>query len=121
VEPVAPALAADTATPTPTQRGRIVELAVDLCRLGEAGVLAALLAADIEFHHMIPEANCGDTYCALREVLNVRTQQRLMPHNAREQALRTCEQTAIAIHDDDAATAEACMSSLLAEISAIRS
>ena len=35
------------------QRTRIAELAVGLCRLGEAGALVDTLAANIEFHHLI--------------------------------------------------------------------
>jgi DNA-binding FadR family transcriptional regulator len=119
VEPVAAALAAENATPA--QRARIAELAVDLRRLGEAGELVDFLAADIEFHHLILEASGNDMFCALREVITEvlygRTHQGLMPHNPRPHALDTHEQVAHAIRDGDAATAEAGMASLLAEVS----
>ncbi|MFT2712336.1 FCD domain-containing protein [Clavibacter sp. Sh2126] len=70
------------------KRTRIAELAVGLRRLGEAGALVDTLAANIEFHHLIPEA-CGNAmFCALREVimqvLSGRTQgwlkPRIVPH-----------------------------------------
>jgi DNA-binding FadR family transcriptional regulator len=119
VEPVAAALAAENATPA--QRTRIAELAVDLRRLGEAGELVEFLAADIEFHHLILEASGNDMFLALREVitevLSGRTHQGLMPRTPRPHALDTHDQAAFAIRDGDAATAEACMASLLAEVS----
>ncbi|WP_219818357.1 FadR/GntR family transcriptional regulator [Clavibacter michiganensis] len=119
VEPVAASLAARNATAA--QRTRIVELAVDLRRLGEAGELVDFLAADIEFHHLILEASGNDMFCALREVitevLSGRTHQGLMPRTPRPHALDTHEQAAFAIRDGDAATAEARMASLLAEVS----
>ena len=103
------------------QRTRIAELAVDLRRLGEAGALVDFLAADIEFHHLILEASGNDMFCALREVitevLSGRTHQGLMPRTPRPHALDTYEQVAHAIRDGDAATAEAGMASLLAEVS----
>jgi DNA-binding FadR family transcriptional regulator len=118
VEPVAASLAADDASPA--QRALIAELAVDLRQLGEAGELVAFRAADIEFHHLILETSGNDMFCALREVitevLSGRTHQGLMPHNPREHALRTHE-AAFAIRNGDAATAESCMASLLAEVS----
>ncbi|OUE23664.1 FadR/GntR family transcriptional regulator [Clavibacter michiganensis] len=119
VEPVAASLAARNATAA--QRTRIAELAVDLRRLGEAGALVDFLAADIEFHHLILEACGNDMFCALREVitevLSGRTHQGLMPRTPRPHALDTHEQVAHAIRDGDAATAEAGMASLLAEVS----
>ncbi|MDO4065478.1 FadR/GntR family transcriptional regulator [Clavibacter michiganensis] len=119
VEPVAASLAARHATAA--QRTRIAELAVDLRRLGEAGALVDFLAADIEFHHLILEASGNDMFCALREVitevLSGRTHQGLMPRTPRPHALDTHEQVAHAIRDGDAATAEAGMASLLAEVS----
>jgi len=119
VEPVAASLAARHATAA--QRARIAELAVDLRRLGEAGALVDFLAADIEFHHLILEASGNDMICALREaiteVLSGRTRQGLMPRTPRPHALDTHEQVAHAIQDGDAATAEAGMASLLAEVS----
>jgi DNA-binding FadR family transcriptional regulator len=119
VEPVAASLAARNATAA--QRTRIAGLAVDLRRLGEAGALVDFLAVDIEFHHLILEASGNDMFSALREVitevLSGRTHQGLMPRTPRPHALHTHEQVAHAIRDGDAATAEAGMASLLAEVS----
>ncbi|MDO4030878.1 FadR/GntR family transcriptional regulator [Clavibacter michiganensis] len=82
---------------------------------------STFLAADIEFHHLILEASGNDMFCALREVitevLSGRTHQGLMPRTPRPHALDTHEQVAHAIRDGDAATAEAGMASLLAEVS----
>lgn len=118
VEPVAAALAAEHATTD--QRAHLLELGRDLRRLGEAGRLVEFLGVDIEFHTLILEAGGNEMFLALRdviaEVLSGRTHQGLMPHNPREHALRSHEQVAQAIHDGDPATAEACMASLLAEV-----
>ena len=106
---------------SPAQRDRLDHLGRELRRLGESGELETFLVVDIEFHALILEASGNDMFCALREVitevLTGRTHQGLMPHNPREHALRTHEQAAFAIRDGDAATAEACMASLLAEVS----
>ncbi|MBG6226341.1 DNA-binding FadR family transcriptional regulator [Arthrobacter sp. CAN_A2] len=119
VEPVAAALAARHASGA--QRLRIAALGEDLRRLGEAGSLEEFLDVDIEFHTLILEASGNEMFHALREViaevLSGRTHQGLMPHNPKEHALRTHEQVASAIRGGDAATAEACMESLLAEVS----
>ncbi|WP_043442720.1 FadR/GntR family transcriptional regulator [Arthrobacter sp. L77] len=119
VEPVAAALAARHASGT--QRLRIAALGEDLRRLGEAGLLEEFLEADIEFHTLVLEASGNEMFLALREViaevLSGRTRQGLMPHHPKEHALWTHEQVASAIRGGDAATAEACMESLLAEVS----
>ncbi|WP_104167525.1 FadR/GntR family transcriptional regulator [Arthrobacter sp. SX1312] len=119
VEPVAAALAARHASGA--QRLRIAALGEDLRRLGEAGLLEEFLDVDIEFHTLVLEASGNEMFLALREViaevLAGRTQQGLMPHNPKEHALQAHEQVAFAIRDGDAAAAEACMESLLAEVS----
>ncbi|WP_219816075.1 FadR/GntR family transcriptional regulator [Arthrobacter sp. B1805] len=119
VEPVAAALAAQQASPA--QRTRFVELGQDLRRLGESGELVEFLGVDIEFHTLVLEASGNEMFGALRgviaEVLSGRTHQGLMPHNPKEHALRTHEQVASAIAAGDSAAAEACMASLLAEVS----
>ncbi len=119
VEPVAAALAARQASAG--QRLRIVELGLDLRRLGENGDLEEFLGVDIEFHTLILEASGNEMFLALRgviaEVLSGRTHQGLMPHHPREHALLTHQQVASAVRDGDSGQAEAGMASLLAEVS----
>lgn len=118
VEPVAAALAADNASSA--QRTRIIELGADLRRLGRSGALEEFLERDIEFHALVLEASGNEMFVALRqviaEVLSGRTHQGLMPHNPREQALRSHEQVAASIGAGDAISAEQHMASLLAEV-----
>ncbi|WP_254654483.1 FCD domain-containing protein [Clavibacter tessellarius] len=88
-------MAAPNATTAQRTRTRIADLAVALRRPCEAGALVDFLAADIEFHHLIPEASGHDVFCALREVttevLSGRTHQGLMPRPPRPHALHTDE------------------------------
>lgn len=119
VEPEAASLAATGATDD--QRERIVSLAADLRRLGEAGDLEAFLAADVEYHSLLLEASGNEMFLALREVvtevLSGRTHQGLMPLRPEEHALRTHEEVATAVHAGHAALAAERMASLLAEVS----
>ena len=119
VEPVAAALAARNASAA--QRLRIVELSEELRRLGGAGELEDFLTVDIEFHTLVLHASGNEMFATLHEViaevLSGRTHQGLMPHRPQENALATHAQVAVAIRDGDAGTAEACMGSLLAEVS----
>lgn len=119
VEPVAASLAASAASPG--QRERLVALAADLRRLGEAGALLDFLEVDIAFHDLVLEASGNEMFLALREViaevLSGRTRQGLMPRRPEQHALRTHEQVAAAVRDGDGPRAESCMASLLAEVS----
>lgn len=119
VEPVAAALASRNASSA--QRRHIVELALELRRLGEGGQLEDFLAVDVEFHTLILLASGNEMFAALHEVvtevLSGRTHQGLMPHRPEEHALVMHARVAAAIRDGDAGAAEVSMGSLLAEVS----
>ncbi|MET4589894.1 FCD domain-containing protein [Arthrobacter sp. 754] len=118
VEPIAAAGAARRASAA--ERARLVSLAADLRRLGEAGELGAFLEADIEFHRLLL-ASCGnEMFMALdgmvAEVLTSRTRQGLMPFKPRSEAIQAHEDVAAAVASGDAITAESAMQHILNEV-----
>ncbi|MCC9144236.1 MULTISPECIES: FCD domain-containing protein [unclassified Arthrobacter] len=118
VEPVAAAAAARHAAPD--ERTRILELAAELRRLGEAGELERFLDADVEFHTLLLQASGNEMFSSLQnvvaEVLTGRTRQGLMPPNPTEAALQghLLVAEAVAAGDDGAALAH--MTALLEEV-----
>lgn len=118
VEPIAAAGAARRASAA--ERARLVELASDLRRLGEAGELEAFLAADIEFHCLLLHSCGNEMFMALEgmvaEVLTSRTQQGLMPFKPEDDVLRAHEDVAAAVALGDTARAETAMHHILDEV-----
>ena len=118
VEPIAAAGAARRASAA--ERARLLSLAADLRRLGEAGNLEGFLAADIEFHRLLLHSCGNEMFTALEgmvaEVLTSRTKQGLMPFKPRNEALQAHEDVAAAVAGGDAVTAETAMHHILDEV-----
>ncbi|MCC9205678.1 FadR/GntR family transcriptional regulator [Arthrobacter sp. zg-Y769] len=118
VEPVAAAAAARHAGAD--ERTRLVELAGELRRLGEAGELDGFLQSDIEFHTLLLRASGNDMFASLEEVvaevLTGRTRQGMMPANPTEAALRGHLLVAEAVAAGNGAAAMAHMTELLEEV-----
>ncbi|MCC3275648.1 MULTISPECIES: FadR/GntR family transcriptional regulator [unclassified Arthrobacter] len=118
VEPVAAAGAARRASDV--DRARLVELAAELRRLGEAGELEGFLQADIEFHTLLLRASGNDMFASLQEVvaavLTGRTIHKMMPPHPTEEALSGHALVAAAVAGGDDAAALAHMAGLLEEV-----
>ncbi|MEJ1191765.1 FadR/GntR family transcriptional regulator [Pseudarthrobacter sp. CCNWLW207] len=118
VEPIAAAGAARRASAA--ERAKLLSLAGDLRRLGEAGDLEGFLAVDIEFHRMLLHSCGNEMFTALEgmvaEVLTSRTKQGLMPFKPRNEALQAHEDVAAAVAGGDAVTAESAMHHILDEV-----
>jgi DNA-binding FadR family transcriptional regulator len=118
VEPIAAAGAARRASGA--ERARLVELASELRRVGEAGELEAFLAADIEFHCLLLRSCGNEMFMALEgmvaEVLTSRTQQGLMPFKPGDDVLKAHEDVAAAVAGGDTARAESAMHHILDEV-----
>ncbi len=118
VEPIAAAGAARRASAA--ERARLVFLAAELRRLGEAGELDAFLAVDIEFHSLLLQSCGNEMFTALEgmvaEVLTSRTKQGLMPFKPRNEALQAHEDAAAAVARGDAVMAEAAVHHILDEV-----
>jgi DNA-binding FadR family transcriptional regulator len=118
VEPIAAAGAARRASAA--ERSKLLSLAAELRRLGEAGDLEGFLAADIEFHRLLLRSCGNEMFTALEgmvaEVLTSRTKQGLMPFKPRNEALQAHEDVAAAVAGGDAVTAETAMHHILDEV-----
>lgn len=118
VEPIAAAGAARRASAA--ERARLVFLAAELRRLGEAGDLDAFLAVDIEFHSLLLQSCGNEMFSALEgmvaEVLTSRTKQGLMPFKPRNEALQAHEDVAAAVARGDAVMAETAVHRILDEV-----
>jgi DNA-binding FadR family transcriptional regulator len=118
VEPIAAAGAARRASAA--ERAKLVSLAAELRRLGEAGDLEAFLAVDIEFHRLLLHSCGNEMFSTLEsmvaEVLTSRTQQGLMPFKPRNEALQAHEDVAAAVACGDAVTAETAVHRILNEV-----
>jgi DNA-binding FadR family transcriptional regulator len=118
VEPIAAAGAARRASAA--ERAKLVSLAAELRRLGEAGDLEAFLAVDIEFHRLLLHSCGNEMFSTLEsmvaEVLTSRTQQGLMPFKPRNEALQAHEDVAAAVACGDAVMAETAVHRILNEV-----
>lgn len=119
VEPVAASLAARHATPA--QRERVLELAHELRRAGEAGRREEFLALDVELHRLLLAASGNDLFARLGdvvgEVLAGRTHLGLMPDRPRPVALDAHDAAARAVHDADPHAAEEALRTIVGEVS----
>ena len=118
VEPAAAAGAARHAGDA--DRQRLVELAAEMRRLGEAGELEAFLNLDVEFHALLLRACRNEMFTALTgvvaEVLAGRTHHGLMPKSPRPVALDLHERVAAGVRAGDPRRAEAAMYELVEEV-----
>jgi DNA-binding FadR family transcriptional regulator len=118
VEPIAAAGAARRASAA--ERNRLLGLAAELRRLGEAGDLEGFLAADIAYHQLLLHSCGNEMFMALEgmvaEVLTSRTRQGLMPFRPRPEALQAHEDVAAAVAGGNAKAAEAAMHHILDEV-----
>jgi DNA-binding FadR family transcriptional regulator len=118
VEPIAAAGAARRAGAE--ERRRLVDLAAEMRRSGEAGDLEAFLEADIAFHRLVLSSSGNEMFSALdamvEEVLTGRTRQGLMPFRPTPEALSAHEGVAAAVAAGEARAAEACMLGILTEV-----
>nr|WP_221219451.1 FCD domain-containing protein [Prauserella isguenensis] len=118
VEPLAAGAAAYYASAE--QRTRIVELGARLRGLGERGLLADFLDADIAFHTLLLEASGNEMFAALADVVAVvlrgRTRLGLMPQQPVPEALDAHENVAAAVSSGQYRKAEEAMRDLLGEV-----
>lgn len=101
-------------------RARLLPLAVELRRTGEAGDLTTFMKYDIEFHRLLLESCGNEMFAALSElvavVLQGRTELGLMPENPKPEALDGHEAVAQAVFDGDGDAAREAMQAVLDEV-----
>ncbi|GAA1225310.1 FCD domain-containing protein [Prauserella halophila] len=118
VEPLAASAAARNASAE--QRTRVVELGARMRGLGERGLLADFLDADVAFHTLLLEASGNEMFAALADVvaavLRGRTQLGLMPRQPVPEALDAHENVARAVAAGQDRRAEDAMRALLGEV-----
>ncbi|MER7117031.1 FCD domain-containing protein [Saccharomonospora azurea] len=118
VEPLAAAAAARSASAS--ERARVVELAAEMRRLGEAGRLDVFMERDVAFHTLLLRASGNEMFGALADVVAVvlrgRTHLGLMPQQPVPEALDLHEHVAASVARGQPNAAEAAMTELLAEV-----
>lgn len=101
-------------------RARLLPLAAEMRRTGEAGELGEFMEHDIEFHRMLLESCGNEMFAALAEhvatVLRGRTDMGLMPEKPEPEALDGHEAVAEAVFRGDAARARTAMADTLDEV-----
>lgn len=101
-------------------RARLLPLAAEMRRTGEAGDLQEFLQHDIEFHRLILRSSGNELFAALSDlvavVLSGRTDQGLMPAQPQPEALDGHEAVAQAVFRGDPAAARAAMQLILDEV-----
>ncbi|MFE1099719.1 FadR/GntR family transcriptional regulator [Nocardiopsis alba] len=119
VEPAAAALAAERGSPE--ERARLVDVAEEMTRTGDAGLLDTFLELDVAFHRHILDLSGNEMFSGLAEVVSEvligRTSYDLMPHRPRPEALRLHTAVARAVRDGLPDVAEAAMRSIVTEVS----
>lgn len=120
---IEPAAAAGTAANASIHtRARLLPLAAELRRTGEAGNLTEFLAIDIEFHRLLLESCGNEMFAALgvhvAAILEGRTHLGLMPPKPRPEALDGHEAVAEAVFRGDPVAARTAMQQILHEVSA---
>ncbi|WP_433407626.1 FadR/GntR family transcriptional regulator [Saccharomonospora azurea] len=118
VEPLAAAAAARSASAS--ERARVVELAAEMRRLGEAGRLDVFMERDVAFHTLLLRASGNEMFGALSDVVAVvlrgRTHLGLMPQQPVPEALDLHEHVAASVARGQPNVAEAAMTELLSEV-----
>ncbi|HQD21348.1 MAG TPA: FCD domain-containing protein [Arachnia sp.] len=101
-------------------RARLLPLASEMRRTGEAGLLEEFLEFDIEFHRLLLESCGNELFAALAEVVAVvlrgRTELGLMPAQPRPDALDGHEAVAQAVFKGDPEAARTAMQAVLDEV-----
>lgn len=101
-------------------RARLLPLAAELRRTGEAGDLREFMRFDIEFHQLLLESCGNEMFAALAEhvavVLQGRTEMNLMPAKPKAAALDAHEAVAEAVFRGEAEAARAAMLDILDEV-----
>lgn len=118
IEPLAAAAAARFAETA--DREKIVEIAAEMRKVGEAGDLEEFLRLDIAFHTLLLKSSKNEMFAALTdviaEVLAGRTHHGLMPSSPLEEALHEHELIALAVARSDPESAEMHMLATLSEV-----
>lgn len=118
VEPAAAEAAARNASIH--TRARLLPLAAELRRTGEAGQLHEFMAFDIEFHRLLLESCGNELFTALSPlvavVLQGRTELGLMPAQPKPEALAGHEAVAEAVFRGDPEASRAAMQAILDEV-----
>ena len=101
-------------------RARLLPLAAEMRRTGEAGELHEFMKFDIEFHRLLLESCGNELFAALSDlvavVLQGRTELGLMPAQPKPEALDGHEAVAQAVFKGDAAAARTAMQAILDEV-----
>lgn len=104
-------------------RARLLPLAAELRRTGEAGDLHEFMKFDIEFHRLLLESCGNEMFAALGEhvaaVLQGRTELGLMPAKPKPDALAGHEAVAEAVFRGDPERARAAMLGILDEVRSV--
>jgi DNA-binding FadR family transcriptional regulator len=101
-------------------RARLLPLAAEMRRAGEAGDLREFMRFDIEFHRQLLESCGNELFAALGEhvaaVLEGRTEMGLMPAKPKPEALDGHEAVAAAIFRGESEAARGAMTAILDEV-----
>lgn len=101
-------------------RARLLPLASEMRRTGEAGNLREFLEHDVEFHRLILRASGNELFAAMGDlvaaVLQGRTELGLMPARPRPEALAGHEEVADAVFRGEPERARAAMQAILDEV-----
>lgn len=104
-------------------RARLLPLAAEMRRTGEAGDLREFMRFDIEFHRLLLESCGNEMFAALGEhvaaVLQGRTEMGLMPDKPKPEALDGHEAVAEAVFRGDPDGARVAMLTILDEVRAV--
>lgn len=101
-------------------RARLLPLAAEMRRTGEAGQLREFMKYDIEFHSLLLKSCGNELFAALADlvavVLQGRTELGLMPAQPKPEALAGHEAVAQAVFHGDAEAARTAMQDILDEV-----
>lgn len=101
-------------------RARLLPLAAEMRRTGEAGQLREFMSLDIEFHSLLLTSSGNELFAALSDlvavVLQGRTELGLMPAQPKPEALAGHEAVAEAVFRGDPEAARAAMQDILDEV-----
>lgn len=101
-------------------RARLLPLAAEMRRTGEAGLLEEFMAYDIEFHRLLLRSSGNELFSALADIVAVvlqgRTELGLMPAQPKPEALAGHEAVAEAVFKGDPLGARVAMEGILEEV-----
>ncbi len=101
-------------------RARLLPLAAEMRRTGEAGLLEEFMAYDIEFHRLLLRSSGNELFSALADIVAVvlqgRTELGLMPAQPKPEALAGHEAVAEAVFKGDSKAARTAMEGILEEV-----